>query len=295
MKPAPFEHVPARSAAEAVDALARHGDDAKILAGGQSLVPMLNMRLARPAVLVDINPAQELAYIREADGMVAVGALARQRQLERWGRDRLPVAAEALRSVGHAAIRNRGTVGGSIAHGDPASEMPALLLCLDGAVVARRRDGERVIACAELYLGPLSTSLAPDELVTEVRFRVPPPGAGWGFVEVARRHGDFALAGAIAVLWRGGDGRVTGARLALFGVGATPVRGAAAETALIGRVPTPEAIEDAARAAAESLSPDGDIHATGDYRRRVAAVLAARALGAALERCRSEARSARSG
>jgi carbon-monoxide dehydrogenase medium subunit len=284
MKPAPFDHAPARSAAEAVELLAQHGDDAKILAGGQSLVPMLTMRLARPGVVVDINPAGELEYVRETDGTLAVGALVRQRHFERWAVARLPLAAEALRSVGHPAIRNRGTVAGSVAHGDPASELPALLLCLDGAVVARRRDGERLVPGADLYLGPLFTSLAADELVTEVRFTLPPPGAGWGFAEVARRHGDFALAGAMALLWRSDGGRVAGARLALFGVGSTPVRGTAAEAVLIGRDPTPAVLGEAARAAAGALSPDGDLHATADYRRRVAAVLAERVLRAALER-----------
>ena len=288
MKPAPFEYVPARSAAEAVDALARHRDEAKVLAGGQSLVPMLNMRLARPAVLVDINGALELDYLREAGGALVVGALCRQRTLERWAQAGAPLIAEALRWVGHAAIRNRGTVAGSIAHGDPASELPALLLCLDGAVVARRAGGERVVPAAELYLAPLTTSLAPEELVTEVRVTLPRPGAGWGFAEVARRHGDFALVGAAALLWRAA-GRVAGARLAFFGGGGRPLRGTAAEAALAGREPTVARLREAARAAAAELSPDADLHATADYRRRVAAVLAERTLGAALARCGGDA------
>ena len=215
VKPAPFEYHAARSAAEAVEALARHGDAAKVLAGGQSLVPMLNLRLARPGVLVDINDAADLDYLREADGVLAVGALVRQRKLERWAADRAPLIAEALRLVGHVAIRNRGTAVGNLAHGDPASELPALLLCLDGAVVARRAGGERLIAAADLYLAPLTTSLAADEILAEARFTLPPAGAGWGFAEVARRHGDFALAGCAALLWR------DGAR------GASPVRGSA--------------------------------------------------------------------
>jgi carbon-monoxide dehydrogenase medium subunit len=288
MKPAPFEYVPARSAAEAVDALARLRDEAKVLAGGQSLVPMLNMRLARPAVLVDINGADELDYLREAGGVLAIGALLRQRKLERWAQAHAPLIAEALRWVGHAAIRNRGTVAGSIAHGDPASELPALLLCADGAVVARRAGGERVIPAAALYLAPLTTSLAPDELLTEVRLPLPRPEAGWGFAEVARRHGDFALVGAAALLWCA-EGRVMGARLAFFGVGGRPLRGTAAEAALADREPTPARLRDAARAAAAALSPDADLHATADYRRRVAAVLAERTLGEALGRCRRDA------
>ena len=285
MKPAPFQYRRAHSLAEAVDLLARHGDDAKVLAGGQSLVPMLNLRLARPAVLVDINGAAELDYLRAANGAVVVGALCRQRALERWARTGAPLLAEALRLVGHVAIRNRGTVVGSLAHGDPASELPALLLCLDGTVLARAAGAEREVPAAKLYVAPLTTTLAPGELLAEARFALPPPGAGWGFAEVARRHGDFALVGAAAVLWRGGDGRIAGARLPVFGAGPTPVRCAAAEAVLVGETPAPRRLRDAARAAASALAPDADLHASAEYRRRVAGVLAERTLTAALERC----------
>jgi carbon-monoxide dehydrogenase medium subunit len=199
----------------------------------------------------------------------------------------VPLIAEALQLVGHVAIRNRGTAVGNLAHGDPASELPALLLCLDGAVVARSVGGERLIAAAELYLAPLTTSLAGDEIVTEARFTLPPAGAGWGFAEVARRHGDFALAGCAALLWRDGEGRIAGARIGFFGVGSTPVRGGAGEGLLLGLEPTPARLREAAQAAAAALSPDGDLHATADYRRRVAGVLAERTLIAALERCGS--------
>jgi carbon-monoxide dehydrogenase medium subunit len=287
VKPAPFEYHAARSAAEAVEVLARHGDAAKVLAGGQSLVPMLNFRLARPGVLVDINNAEDLDYLREADGVLVVGALVRQRKLERWAADRAPLIAEALRLVGHVAIRNRGTAVGNLAHGDPASELPALLLCLDGAVVARNTGGERLIAASELYLAPLTTSLAADEILAEARFTLPPAGAGWGFAEVARRHGDFALAGCAALLWRDGEGRIAGTRIGFFGVGSTPVRGGAGESLLLGLEPTPARLREAAQAAAAELSPEGDLHATADYRRRVAGVLAERTLITALERCGS--------
>jgi len=256
-----------------------------VLAGGQSLVPMLNMRLSRPAVVVDINGAAELDYLRASNGVLTVGALARQRSLERWAATACPLIGEALRWVGHTAIRNRGTVVGSIAHGDPASELPALLLCMDGAVVARGVDRERIIPARELYVAPLATTLRPDELMIEVRFDLPPPEAGWGFAEVARRHGDFALVGAAALLWRARNGRIAGARLAFFGVGGTPERGLDAESALAGREPTPQLLREAARAAAARLSPDADLHATAEYRRRVAAVLAERTLTSALGRC----------
>ena len=284
MKPAPFDYALASSVQEATEALARHRDEAKVLAGGQSLVPMLNMRLSRPSVVVDINGAAELGYLRESDGALAVGALVRQRALERWARGRSPLIAEALRMVGHTAIRTRGTVAGSIAHADPASELPALLLCLDGSVVARRQDGERVIPARALYLAPLTTSLEPDELVTEVRLALPRRGAGWGFAEVARRHGDFALVGCAAVLALDGAGAVSHARLGFFGVGPTPVRSAPGEAALAGRAPTPERLTEAARAAAAALSPAADIHASAEYRRKVAAVLCERVLAAAVAR-----------
>jgi carbon-monoxide dehydrogenase medium subunit len=284
MKPAPFDYVLARSAIEAMDALARHRDDAKVLAGGQSLVPMLNLRLSRPAVVVDINGAGELDYLREEDGVLAVGALARQRGVERWAAGRLPILAAALGVVGHLAIRTRGTVAGSIAHADPASELGALLLCLDGVLVARRAGSERLIRASDFYLAPLTTALEPDELLAEVRLALPPAGAGWGFAEVARRHGDFALVGAAALLWRGAGGRVAGARLAFFGVGATPARGDDAEAVLIGQEPTRARLEEAGRAAAARLSPESDLHASAEYRRRVAAVLAERTLQAALGR-----------
>lgn len=289
MKPAPFDYVPAGSVAEAVGVLARHGAEAKVLAGGQSLVPMLNMRLARPSVVVDINGATGLDRIAETDDMVAIGALVRQRAAERWASTRLPLLAEALRAVGHVAIRTRGTVAGSIAHADPASELPAVLRCLDGAVVARGAAGERVVPATELYVAPLVTTLGPDELITEVRFARPPGEAGWGFAEVARRHGDFALVGVAALLWLGRDAQVAGARLAFFGAGATPVRGSAGEAILAGAQPGEDRIREAARAAAAALEPDDDLHATAVYRRRVAAVLAERALATALDRCRRPA------
>ncbi len=286
MKPAPFEYVVAQSAREAVEALGRFGDEAKVLAGGQSLIPMMALRLARPSALVDINRCRDLEGLAESGGTLTAGALARQRDLERWSVSRSPLFAELLASVAHAPIRNRGTVVGSIVHADPASELPALLLCLDGAVTVRSRAGERAIPADKLYLAPLTTSLAADELATAARFALPPDGAGWGFAEVARRHGDFALVGCIAVLALNGAGVVSHARLGFFGVGGTPVRSAAGESLLVGREPTAARRVEAARAAASALSPDGDIHASAAYRKTVAAVLAERVLGAALDRCR---------
>ena len=283
MKPPPFAYVGAHSLEEAVEALREHGDDAKVLAGGQSLMPMLNLRLARPAVVVDINGVSGLDGVDDHGDVLCLGALVRQRGLERWAAQRAPLLAAALRLVGHAAIRNRGTVAGSVSHADPAAELPALLLALDGSAVVRSAAGERTIPAGELFLGPLTTALRSDEIVVETRWTLPPERSGWGFHEVARRHGDFALVGCVAVV-RGARERIESSRLALFGVGPTPVRARAAEQALAGLAPTAERIGEAARLAAEGVAPDSDLHATASYRRRVAGVLVERALRDAVER-----------
>jgi CO/xanthine dehydrogenase FAD-binding subunit len=286
MKPAPFDYVDPRSLPEALDLLARHGDDAKILAGGQSLVPMLNLRLARPGVVIDINRVAGLDAVAVGDGLLHVGSLVRQRGLERWASARVPLLATVLLHIGHAAIRARGTVAGSVVHADPAAELPALLLCLDGSVTAESHRGRREIPATALFEGPLTTAVQPDEIVTETRWTLPAPAEGWGFHEIARRHGDFALAGVTALL-RVEDGRVSRARLALFGVGFTPVRAEAAEQTLVGAAPTASQLAEAARLAAEGLDPGDDLHAPATYRRRVARTLAERALSDAAARARS--------
>lgn len=285
MKPAPFDYLDPGSVADAVAALAAHGDEAKVLAGGQSLVPMLNFRLARPQVLIDINRLPGLDTLAERNGVLAVGALVRQRALERWAMKRAPLLTAGLRLVGHVAIRNRGTVAGSIAHADPAAELPALLVALDGSVVTLSPRGERVIPAPEFFQGPLLTALAADELVTETRWPLPPPDAGWGFHEVARRHGDFALVGAAAVMTLAG-GQVARAQIAVFGCGPAPRRVPQAEAALIGRAPEAAIIDQAARAGAARLEAHDDLHATAAYRARVARTLIARALTDAAARAR---------
>jgi carbon-monoxide dehydrogenase medium subunit len=277
VKPAPFEYHDPRGVDEAVALLARYGDDAKILAGGQSLLPMLNLRLARPAAVIDINRVTGLDDITESGGTVRAGALVRQRAFERWAAARLPIVAAGLALVGHSAIRNRGTVAGSIAHADPASELPALLLCLDGAVIARSASGEREIAAADFFQGPLMTAARGDEMVTHTRWSVPPAGAGWGFHEVARRHGDFALVGVAAVVAVRG-GLVQHARVTMFGAGATPVRARQAEAALTGQRLSADVIAEAATQAAAEMEPDSDLHATAAYRRRAGRTLVVRAL-----------------
>jgi carbon-monoxide dehydrogenase medium subunit len=288
VKPAPFEYADPRSIDDAVAHLARHGEDAKILAGGQSLVPMLNFRLARPSIVVDINRVAGLETLTQADGILRIGALVRQRRLEAWARERAPLIAAALALVGHAAIRNRGTVAGSVAHADPAAELPALLLALDGVVVARGPRGERSIPAAALFQGPLMTSLAADELVTETRWTLPAPGEGWGFHEIARRHGDFALVGAI-VLTSVRAGRLDRPRIAVFGAGPTPLRLSDAERALAGQPPDAAVVRAAVDDACRGLEAHTDVHATAGYRRAVAATLVARALADAVGRATERA------
>jgi aerobic carbon-monoxide dehydrogenase medium subunit len=255
---------------------------------------MLNLRLARPAVVVDINRVADLDRLGDVDGILHVGALVRQRTLERWAAERAPLLTAALRSIGHAAIRNRGTVAGSLCHADPASELPALFLCLEGSAVAVSRAGARTIAARELFVGPLTTSLGPEELVTETRWPLPPGHAGWGFHEIAPRHGDFALVGVAALVTLDG-GRLTWARIVVFGAGPTPVRPTAAEQALTGARPAPSLLRDAAALAAGALDPMGDVHAPASYRKLVARTLTERALTDALARAKDARSSGMSG
>ena len=289
MKPPPFDYLAPASVEEAFALLGDLGEGAKALAGGQSLVPMLNFRLVRPRHLVDLNGLTELAGIREDDGRLVIGAMTRQRAVERSAlvRARCPLLAEAMPQIGHVQIRNQGTIGGSLAHADPAAELPALLVCLEGSVVVRSPAGHREVRARELFVSHLTTSLRPDELITEVRLPRLQTGAGWGFLEVARRHGDFALVGAAAVVSLA-SGRIAAPRVALFGCGATPVRATRAEAILAGQLPTPEAVAAAARDAAGALAPESDLHATAEYRRRVAQTLIGRALGLAIGRARGD-------
>lgn len=266
MKPPPFDYAVAGSVGEAVATLAEAGDEAKVLAGGQSLLPLLNMRLARPALLVDVNRIPDLDRI-QVDGAVRIGALVRQ--ADALGSSALaaesPALHEALRHVGHATTRGRGTIGGSIAHADPAAEISAALLALDGAVTATSPRGERTIAAGDLFLGPFTTALAPDELLTSVTL-ARTGGRRFGFAELARREGDFALAGACVLL--------DPARVVLFGVAGTPLRAPDAEAAIESGASPAEAAELATR----DLEPVSDVHADAAYRRRVAAVVVRRAV-----------------
>jgi carbon-monoxide dehydrogenase medium subunit len=283
LKPAPFKYVAAETVEEAVAALAEHGDEAKVLAGGQSLVPLMNLRLATPGVLVDINRVAGLGEIR-VNGSLEVGAVTRQAAVERSGEARAaaPLVVAALRHVAHPPIRSRGTIGGTIAHADPAAEIPAVLLALGGELVARGPGGERTIAADDLFQGYFTTSLAVDELVTAVRF--PRQGAGQrtALCEVARKQADFALAGAVVAAAVGDDGVCESARIVLFGVADRPVRATSAEAAVVSQRLTDDAVvADVARAATADIDPRGDAHASAEYRREVSEVLVRRALAIA--------------
>jgi aerobic carbon-monoxide dehydrogenase medium subunit len=288
LKPAPFEYFAARSAAEAVERLAALGGEAKVLAGGQSLIPVMSFRLAQPTALVDLNPAGELDYVTPtAEGGLRIGALARLRRLERDPEvaRRAPLLAEALPSIAHPQIRNRGTVGGSLAHADPAAELPCLAVALDARLRLLGPGGERRVAARDFFLGLFATALAPDELVVEVELPAPPPGEGWAFLEVARRHGDYAQVGVAARLSLDAAGRVAAARLVYLSVGDAPVDAVRAAAGLIGGAPTADAFAAAAETAAgEEIEPGGDIHATADFKRHLTRVLTRRALATAAGR-----------
>ena len=284
MKPPKFDYHAPASIDEAVALLARYGGEAKVLAGGQSLMPMLNFRLARPAALVDVNRIAALAYIREENGTVAFGAMTRQRTIEFSPvvAARLPLLREATRWVGHLPIRSRGTIGGSIAHADPSAEYPAVLTALGGEVVVQGPRGRRTVKAADLFETYLTTTLAAEELVVEVRLPAMPVGAGYAFEEFARRHGDFAIVGIAAmVVGRAGE-RCALARLASAGAGPVPVRLRAAEEILERDGLGAAAIEAAAARAAELVQPDAGVHASAEYRRHLTRVLTGRALRRAL-------------
>ena len=264
---------------EAVELLAEHADEASVLAGGQSLIPLLALRLAHPAVLIDINGIDELSGVSAARGWVAVGAMTREYMAETSETlaDTVPLLTAALPLIGHEAIRSRGTVGGSLAHADPAAELPAVARALDAEFVVRGPGGERVIPAAEWFEGYLTTSRGPDELLTEVRFPAAGPGTGVSFQEVARRHGDFAMVG-LATSVTLSDGVISDARLAFAGVSDVPSRATAAEELLAGQRPSAELFDEAARRAAADIDPPADLHGSAEYRKKVAAALVRRGL-----------------
>ncbi|HET9921888.1 MAG TPA: xanthine dehydrogenase family protein subunit M [Ktedonobacteraceae bacterium] len=287
MKPARFRYFAPGHVEEAVSLLAEHGDGARVLAGGQSLVPLMNMRLAHPSVLVDINGIGDLAYVRPWDGGLALGALTRDAAIERDAAvaERLPLLHEAARYVGHPAIRNRSTIGGSISHADPAAELPAVMVALNAEFEVRNSKGSRTISAHDFFQGYLQTSMEEGDLLTEVRVPGLPTRSGSAFVEFARREGDFALAGVAAVVALDEDGSIADARLGLCSVGPAPVRPHAAEAVLKGQRPGTELWAAAASAVASALNdPPSDIHGSADYRRHLARVLTEQALATAARR-----------
>jgi CO/xanthine dehydrogenase FAD-binding subunit len=284
MKPAPFEYVAPRSLDEALMELDASDSDAKVLAGGQSLIPLLNFRLARPSRLIDLNRIPELAYVRLRDGGLAIGAMARDATIERDARvrDGQPLLKEAMAWVGHAAIRSRGTLGGSLAHADPAAELPAVAVCLDAQLTVASAHRRRTVPAEGFFVGYLTTVLEPDEILIETWLPRVAPATGQAWLEFSRRHGDFALAG-VAVSLTLADGAVERARIVLSGVGGTPVRAREAETLLVGGALLDRvgAAADAVRAA---IDPDADIHGSKEYRTHLAAVITERAIRVAHER-----------
>jgi aerobic carbon-monoxide dehydrogenase medium subunit len=285
MKPPPLRYSRPQTTAEALALLAEAGPGGKVLAGGQSLVPLLSMRLAQPEHLVDINRLTDLGYIKVQDGLVRVGALARHAQLlaDPDAAATQPLLAQALRFVAHAAVRNRGTTVGSIVHADPAAEMPAVLALLDGSVRVASAAGERIVPAAEFFLGPLESAVGYGELATEVLFPGQPAGAGTGFAEISRRHGDYAVCGVAALVQLGKDGQIEQARAAYLSVAPSPL--VLDLTEAMAGAGGPAAAAELAR---RSVDPEPDVHATADYRRHLAGVLTERALREAIEMAGNE-------
>lgn len=289
VKPPPFAYEAPETLAEAVQLLSQWGDEAKVLAGGQSLMPLLAFRLARPAVLVDINRIRELETISCTVGLMDLGALTRHRTVELAGSSIMPIAIrEAVAQIGHVAIRNRGTVGGSLAHADPSAEWAALALAYDGVVVAHSTAGERRIPAEEFFVGFLTSALLPTEIITRLELRLPDQAAGSAFIEFARRHGDFALSGVAAVLALTSDRFVQDARLAVIGTGTHPTRCRTAEAALAGREFEDTTAADAAEALEADLQPNGADADNRRFRLHIARTLTRRALRAAADRAGSE-------
>jgi len=287
MKPAPFEYQAPSSLDAALDLLSDRGGDAKVLAGGQSLIPVMNFRLAEPALLVDINKLAELDFIRRsADGGLEVGALTRQRRVERdpLVAEAAPLLHETIPFIAHPQIRNRGTFGGSLAHADPAAELPAIAVALRARFRLRKAGGDRWVNAADFFGGLFTTSLEPDEILVEVAIPPMPAHTGWSFLEIARRHGDYAQIGVAALVTLDDAGLCREARLVYLSAGDVPIEAREAAGLLAGQEISPEAITAAAEKAAQEIRPFSDLHATADFKRHLARVITGRALRKAVER-----------
>ncbi len=290
MKPPPFRYQRAETLDQALLLLSAEGEAAKLLAGGQSLMPLLNFRLLRPAVLIDINHVAGLAGISETERGLRIGAMARHAMIAEAApiMRRFPLIAAAMEDVGHPAIRYRGTIGGSLAQADPAAEWPLLAVLLDARIETRSPRGEGGYEAASFFRSALTTALAADEIITGVEFPYLAPGSGWGFAELSRRHGDFALA-AVAVTLAREEGRARGVRIAMLGGGDTPRRAGAAEAALEGEAPDAARLAAAIAALRAAADPHGDLHASASYRRELLGVLAGRAITDAWRRAGGQA------
>jgi carbon-monoxide dehydrogenase medium subunit len=290
VKPPRFTYHDPPTLDAALDLLAQYGDEAKILAGGQSLMPVLNFRLARPANLIDINAIGELATVETgaAGAPLALGALVRQRGLERSAvvRQHCPLIGQALPYVGHPQIRNRGTLGGSLAHADPAAELPAVIVASESQLTVQNKTRTRTIAAEDFFVGQLTTVLEPDEMLVRIDIPAWPEQTGSSLQEVAMRLGDFALGGVATTLTLGADGRVARARIVCFGVGERPLRQTEAEQSLVGATPGDEAFAEAGRLVSARVEPTEDIHASAGYRKRLAGILTRRALAESHSRIR---------
>lgn len=287
MKPAAFEYSAPSTLDEALGLLGDYGGDAKLLAGGQSLVPTMNFRLAQPAALIDLNGIDDLFFIREDESGLRCGAMTRQRSVECSAlvQRAAPLLHEAMPHIAHSQIRNRGTIGGSLAHADPAAELPALAVALDARMYVRSVTDARWVAARDFYVGLFTTSMLPEEMLVEVAFPTLPPGSGWAFDEVARQHGNYALCGAAAVVGLDSGGAVENAKLVFLSVGEGPVEAKRATELLVGERPTQTAIRAAADTAAmHDIDPGGDIHAGPAFRRHLSRVIAERVLSKAFEK-----------
>lgn len=292
MKPAPFQYFAATSTDEALTLLTEHGYDAKLLAGGQSLIPTMNFRLAQPAVLIDLNNIPDLAYVQPtADGGLRIGAMTRQRVLEKSDliAQRAPLLHATMPYIAHLQIRNRGTIGGSLAHADPAAELPVIAVALNAQLKVQSNLGERWVSAQDFYVALFTTDLAPDEMLTEIVLPPRLPRTGWSIQEVARRRGDYAIVGVAATVRLDEDGRCADARLVLLSVGEGPTQAHQAMAMLQGEQPSPALITAAAEACAtKDIDPTADIHASVAFRRHLAKVLTKRALTEAFHRARTE-------
>jgi carbon-monoxide dehydrogenase medium subunit len=291
MKPAPFKYLAPTEIEEALAQVAEHGYDAKVLAGGQSLIPVMNFRLAQPSVLVDINRIAELFFIRpDENGGIRIGAMTRQAQIEKSPlvAERAPLLHDAMPRIAYPQIRSRGTYGGSIAHADPSAELPAVSVAMNGRFRLRKQSGDRWVSASDFFVALFTTAMEPDELLVEIALPPMPARSGWSFIEISRRHHDFAMAGVAAVTSLDSKGRCQHARTAFFSVGDGPMYGGQAEAVLLGKVPSQDLIRQAAEIASrQDVDPGGDIHATAAYRRHLVKVLAQRALEEAFERAKN--------